>query len=59
MRGCTAKGSNVGTGGKVLKLTVAISHGEGAIARHKCEKLDGAYFAQFVNNNFDRMNALG
>ena len=55
MRGCTAKGSKVGTGGKVLKLIVAISHGKGAIACHKYDKLDGPYFAQFVNNNFDRM----
>ena len=50
MRGCTAKGSKIGTGGKVLKLIVAISHDEGAITCHKYEKLDGAYFAQFVNN---------
>lgn len=55
MRGCTAKGSKVGSGGKVVKLIVAISYGKGAIICHKYDKLDGAYFAAFVNDNFDRM----
>ena len=55
MRGCTAKGSKVGSGGKIVKLIVAISYREGAIVYHKYDKLDGAYFANFVNNNFNRM----
>ena len=31
MRGCTAKGGKVGSGGKVVKVVVAISYGKGAI----------------------------
>ena len=38
-----------------MKLIVAISYHKGAIVCHKYDKLDGAYFANFVNNNFDRM----
>ena len=55
MRGCTAKGSKVDSSGKVVKLIVAISYRKGAILCHNYDKLDGAYFANFVNNNFDRM----
>ena len=46
MQGCTAKGSKVGSRGKVVKLIVAISHGKGPMVKcHKYDKLDGAYFA--------------
>ena len=53
MRGCTAKGSKVGSGGKVVKVVVAISQGKGAIVCHQYDKLDGAYFAKFVQDNFE------
>ena len=34
-QGCLAKGSKVGTGGKVAKMMVAITHGGGVII---CER---------------------
>ena len=55
MRGCTAKGGKVGSGGKVVKVVVAISYGKGAIVCHQYDKLDGAYFAEFVQDNFENM----
>jgi len=54
-QGCTSKGSKTGSGGKVLKLMVAISHGRGVILCHQYEKLDGPGFQQFVLNKFDHM----
>ena len=48
-QGCTAKGSKEGSGGKVLKLLVAISYGKGVI---DCEKMDGPFFASFVDSRF-------
>ena len=58
MRGCTSKGGKVGSGGKVVKVIVAISYGKGAIVCHHYDKLDGAYFAKFVQDNFDNMFRL-
>ena len=55
MRGCTSKGGKVGSGGKVI---VAISYGKGAIVCHQYDKLDGAYFAKFVQDNFENMFRL-
>ena len=52
MHGCTSKGGKVGSGGKVVKLIVIISYGKGAIMCHQYDKLDGAYFAKFVQDNF-------
>ena len=48
MRGCTAKGGKVGSGGKVVKVIVAITYGKGAIVCHQYDKLDSAHFAEFV-----------
>ena len=55
MRGCTAKGGKLGSGGKVVKVVVAISYGKGAIVCHQCDKLGGSYFAEFVQDNFENM----
>ena len=55
MQGCTAKGGKVGSGGKVVKVVVAISYDKGAIVCHQYDKLDGAYFAEFVQDNFENM----
>lgn len=54
-RGCTAKGRKEGSGGKVLKLMVAISHGKGVIICEPYEKMNGTYFARFIEENFGRM----
>ena len=48
----------MGSGGKVVKVNVAISYGKGAIVCHQYNKLDGAYFAKFVQDNFDNMFRL-
>ena len=54
-RGCTAKGSKEGSGGKVLKILVAFSYGKGVIECYPYEKMDGPSFASFVNDRFDSM----
>ena len=51
--GCTSKGRKEGTGGKVLKLVVAISYGKGVIICEPYEKITGAYFSNFIDRNFN------
>ena len=53
--GCTAKGSKEGSGGKVLKLMVTISYGEGVLMCHPYEHFDGPTFAAFVREKFSEM----
>jgi hypothetical protein len=53
--GCTSKGKKEGTGGKYVKLIVAISHGKGVILCEPYEKMTGAFFAQFIQNHFPTM----
>ena len=53
--GCTSKGRKEGTGGKVLKLMVAISYGKGVIICEPYEKMTGAYFSNFIDRNFNTM----
>ena len=53
--GCTAKGKKEGTGGKVLKLMVAISYNKGVIVCQPFEKMLGSYFARFVTERFNSM----
>lgn len=53
--GCTGKGRKEGTGGRVLKLMVAISYGKGVIACEPYEKMCGKYFSDFIDRNFDTM----
>ena len=50
--GCTAKGKKEGSGGRVLKLLVAINYNKGIIACHPYEKLDGQFFENFAKANF-------
>jgi transposase len=52
---CTAKGRKTGSGGKVLKLMVAISYNKGVIVCKPYDKLNGAFFAKFIDDNFEEM----
>jgi hypothetical protein len=53
--GCTAKGQKTGTGGRVVKLMVAISYDKGVVICKTYDKLDGRYFANFIDENFESM----
>ncbi len=53
--GCVARGSKCGTGGKLVRMIVAISYDKGVVACVTYEKLDGNYFASFIRQNFDEM----
>ena len=55
--GCIAKGRKEGTGGKVLRLMVAISYNKGVIYCEPYEKMSGRYFAVFIDNHFDHLFA--
>ena len=55
--GCIAKGQQRGTGGKVLRLMVAISYNKGVTCCEPYEKINGRYFAEFIDNHFDRLFA--
>jgi len=51
---CTAKGSHVGSGGRVAKFMVAIAYGKGVIlAEQYQERLNGAMFARFIQRHFE------
>lgn len=54
-QGCLAKGSKVGTGGKVAKMMVAISHGKAVVICETYEKMDVQYIASFIDRHFDAM----
>jgi len=54
-RGCTAKGSKEGTGGKLVKLIVAVSYSHGVIEVYEYEHLNGPFFANFVKECFPIM----
>ena len=51
----TAKGTHVGSGGRVVKKIVVISYGKGLIYCEQYEKLDGNYYADFLLRNFQNM----
>ena len=53
--GCIAEGHKEGTGGKELRLMVAISYNKGVICCEPYEKMNGRYFAVFLDNHFDRL----
>ena len=55
--GLTAKGCKEGSGGRVLRLMVAISYGKGVIECHQYDDLYSSYFAGFLNDNIDEMFA--
>lgn len=50
--GCTAKGSSSLSGGRQVRVFVAISYGKGVILAKRYEHLDGKMFADFVTDNF-------
>ena len=54
-RGCLAKGSKSGTGGKVAKFMVAISYSKGVLVCERYERMDGNYFASFIDQHFNQM----
>lgn len=54
-KGCTAKGSHEGSGGKLVKMMVAISHGPGVVLCDQYDKLDGPYFKDLVLREFSKM----
>lgn len=55
---CTSKGKKEGSGGKMARFMVAITHGKGVLICEPYEKLDGQYFAKFIDENFERLFEL-
>lgn len=53
--GCVAKGRKEGTGSNVVKLMVAVVYRKGVIICEEYDKLNGQYFADFVQRNFINM----
>lgn len=53
--GCTAKGSHVGSGGRTVKIMVAVTFGEGVVLCEQYEKLNGEFFKGLVERNFLEM----
>ena len=45
MGGCTSKGGKVGSGGKDVKVIMAISYSKGSIVCYQYDELDGAHFS--------------
>ena len=56
--GCTAKGKKEGTGGKVLKLIVAISFGKGVLDCEPYDKMNGEYFKNYISRKFPKLFKL-
>ena len=54
-RGCTAKGSACGSGGRRANLLVCISYGHGVCHITKYEKMNGEFFTSFVKNEFPEL----
>jgi len=52
---CTSKGRKEGTGGRLVRVVVVISYGKGVIACKPYKRMCGAYFADFIDRNFNRM----
>ena len=48
-QGCLAKGSKAGTGGKVAKMMIAITHGKGVLICERYEKNGCAIFYIFYS----------
>ena len=55
MTGKVREGEHVGSGGRVVKMIVAISFGKRVIYCEQCEKLDSNYYANFIRRNFQNM----
>ena len=56
--GCLSKGRKEGTGGKLLRLIVAISYDKGVICCEQYEHMTGRYFASFIDEHFERLFQL-
>ena len=54
-RGCTSKGKKEGTGGRYVKLIVAISYGKGIVKCQPYDRMSGDFFAEFILANFEQM----
>ena len=54
---CVSKGSKVGSGGKIAHYMVAICYGHGVVGCEQYVKMNGQYFAGFVQRNFKNMFA--
>ena len=54
-QGCVAKGNKAGTGGKLVKMIVAISYNKGVIICKKYGRMCGAFFETFIDENFESM----
>ena len=52
---CTAKGSKVGSGGKIVKFLVAISYNVGVILCEEYEHMAGNFFVSFIGQTFEQM----
>ena len=53
--GCLAKGKKEGTGGRYVRLIVAISYDKGIIACYPYTKMTGRLFANFIDDYFPGM----
>lgn len=53
--GCTSKGSKAGSGGRVVRLMVAISYNRGVICCKQYNKMLGVDFASFIREEFDEL----
>ena len=57
-RGCTAKGSHEESGGRLVKMMVAITHEAGVVLCDQYEKLDRQYFKNLVLKEFSARVAV-
>lgn len=56
--GCTAKGKKEGSGGKLVKLIVAISYNKGVIDCEQYEKMSGEFFKSYITRKFPTLFQL-
>ena len=56
--GCTAKGKKEGSGGKLVKLIVAISYNKGVIDCEQYEKMSGEFFKSYITRKFPTLLQL-
>ena len=54
-QGCVAKGNKAGTGGKLVKMIVAISYDKGEIVCKQYDRMCGAFSETFIDENFESM----
>ena len=52
---CTAKGQKVGSGGRMVRLMVAVTYNEGVLLCEEYDKLNGDTFKVIVEKNFEEM----